>query len=158
MTEVGGDGFERRYRSFRSDVCYRTFKGVAFILVVSFCSHSLSHEHFKTLTLYSAKYEKGVIILNEVGLDPGIDHLLVMKAVDAIHAKGGTVTELISLCGGLPDPICADNPLRYKFSWSPRYKLLSVEFPNFPPINIRNILLQRCLDGDGEQRTVSTRW
>jgi saccharopine dehydrogenase-like NADP-dependent oxidoreductase len=63
-----------------------------------------------------------VVILNEVGLDPGIDHLLIMKSIDEIHARGGTVTELVSLCGGLPDPVAADNPLRYKMSWSPKVR------------------------------------
>lgn len=70
--------------------------------------------------LDSAAKAKGVVVLNEVGLDPGIDHLLIMKSVDSIHARGGKVTELVSLCGGLPDPVAADNPLRYKMSWSPR--------------------------------------
>ena len=63
---------------------------------------------------------QGVVVLNEVGLDPGIDHLLIMKSIDSIHQRGGTVKELVSLCGGLPDPVAADNPLRYKMSWSPR--------------------------------------
>jgi alpha-aminoadipic semialdehyde synthase len=62
----------------------------------------------------------GVILMNEAGLDPGIDHMLIMKAIDHIHRQGGKVEELVSLCGGLPDPVAADNPLRYKFSWSPR--------------------------------------
>lgn len=56
----------------------------------------------------------------QVGLDPGIDHMLIMQAVDSIHARGGKVDELVSLCGGLPDPVAADNPLLYKISWSPR--------------------------------------
>jgi alpha-aminoadipic semialdehyde synthase len=62
----------------------------------------------------------GIVILNECGLDPGIDHMLIMQAINHIHAKGGKVDELISLCGGLPDPVAANNPFRYKFSWSPR--------------------------------------
>lgn len=66
-----------------------------------------------------------VLTPSEVGLDPGIDHMLIMKAVDHIHKQGGTVKELISLCGGLPDPSSADNPLRYKFSWSPKGVLLA---------------------------------
>jgi saccharopine dehydrogenase-like NADP-dependent oxidoreductase len=70
--------------------------------------------------LHKSAVEKGVILLNEVGLDPGIDHMLIMEAVHAIKEKGGTVKELVSLCGGLPDPVAAENPLRYKFSWSPR--------------------------------------
>jgi saccharopine dehydrogenase-like NADP-dependent oxidoreductase len=70
--------------------------------------------------LDAAAKAKGVVVLNEVGLDPGIDHLLIMQSIDSIHARGGTVKELVSLCGGLPDPVAADNPLRYKMSWSPR--------------------------------------
>lgn len=70
--------------------------------------------------LHKQAAAEGVILLNEIGLDPGIDHMLVMEAVDSIHKKGGVVRELVSLCGGLPDPVAAENPLRYKFSWSPR--------------------------------------
>lgn len=58
--------------------------------------------------------------MNEAGLDPGIDHMLIMQAIHHIKGKGGQVEELISLCGGLPDPVAANNPFRYKFSWSPR--------------------------------------
>jgi Saccharopine dehydrogenase C-terminal domain len=43
-----------------------------------------------------------------------------MKAVNSIHDRGGKVTELVSLCGGLPDPVAAENPFKYKISWSPR--------------------------------------
>lgn len=70
--------------------------------------------------LHDRAADQGVVLLNEVGLDPGIDHMLIMKAVDHIHAHGGRVKELVSLCGGLPDPVAAENPLRYKISWSPR--------------------------------------
>ena len=45
---------------------------------------------------------------------------LIMKAVNSIHERGGKVTELVSLCGGLPDPVAAENPFKYKISWSPR--------------------------------------
>jgi saccharopine dehydrogenase (NADP+, L-glutamate forming) len=61
----------------------------------------------------------GVIILNEIGLDPGIDHMTAMKVIDNIHDRGGKVEEFYSLCGALPAPEAADNPLKYKFSWSP---------------------------------------
>ena len=47
----------------------------------------------------------GISIVNEVGLDPGIDHMMIMKAIDDIHERGGKITELVSLCGGLPDPV-----------------------------------------------------
>jgi saccharopine dehydrogenase (NADP+, L-glutamate forming) len=62
----------------------------------------------------------GIIILNEMGLDPGIDHMTAMKVIDHIHARGGKVEEFYSLCGALPAPEAANNPMRYKFSWSPR--------------------------------------
>jgi saccharopine dehydrogenase (NADP+, L-glutamate forming) len=62
----------------------------------------------------------GIIILNETGLDPGIDHMSAMKIIDHIHELGGKVDEFYSLCGALPAPEAADNPFRYKFSWSPK--------------------------------------
>jgi alpha-aminoadipic semialdehyde synthase len=62
----------------------------------------------------------GIIILNEVGLDPGLDHMSAMKIIDDIKRRGGSVTCFSSVCGGLPAPEAADNPLKYKFSWSPK--------------------------------------
>lgn len=70
--------------------------------------------------LHERANEAGVLLLNEMGLDPGIDHMLIMKAIDDCQSRGGQVEELVSLCGGLPDPVAADNPFRYKISWSPR--------------------------------------
>ena len=63
--------------------------------------------------------EKGIIILNELGLDPGIDHMSAMKIIDDVHAKNGKILSFESFCGGLPAPEANDNPLGYKFSWSP---------------------------------------
>ena len=62
----------------------------------------------------------GIIILNELGLDPGIDHMGAMRIIDHIHQNGGQVEEFYSVCGALPAPEAADNPFRYKFSWSPK--------------------------------------
>jgi len=59
------------------------------------------------------------MILNEVGLDPGMDHMSAMKIIDDIHSRGGEVTSFSSVCGGLPAPEAANNPLLYKFSWNP---------------------------------------
>jgi saccharopine dehydrogenase-like NADP-dependent oxidoreductase len=63
--------------------------------------------------------KKNLIFLNEVGLDPGIDHIVTLKMIDDIRQKGGKVRALYSYCGGLITPDCIDNPLGYKFSWSP---------------------------------------
>ncbi|KAF8930031.1 Saccharopine dehydrogenase-domain-containing protein [Dissophora ornata] len=62
----------------------------------------------------------GITIMNEIGLDPGIDHLSAMKMIDEVKAEGGKVTSFVSWCGGLPAPEASDVPLSYKFSWSPR--------------------------------------
>lgn len=68
----------------------------------------------------------GITILNECGLDPGIDHMAAMKLIHEAQAAGGRVTSFISVCGGLPAPECANNPLGYKFSWSPRGALAAM--------------------------------
>ncbi|CAM2067719.1 Saccharopine dehydrogenase NADP-binding domain-containing protein [Sulfidibacter corallicola] len=63
--------------------------------------------------------ERGLIFLNEVGLDPGLDHMTTMELIDACNAEGYAITSYESHCGGLPSRKAANNPLRYKFSWSP---------------------------------------
>ena len=75
--------------------------------------------------LHESAKDAGVCILNEVGLDPGIDHLLAMESFDQVTSNGGKIKSFVSWCGGLPAPESADNPLRYKFSWNPRGVLLN---------------------------------
>uniref|UniRef100_A0A023GM86 Putative lysine-ketoglutarate reductase/saccharopine dehydrogenase n=1 Tax=Amblyomma triste TaxID=251400 RepID=A0A023GM86_AMBTT len=70
--------------------------------------------------LHSAAAEAGITVMNEVGLDPGIDHLLAMECFDEVRRKGGKIMSFVSYCGGLPAPEHANNPLRYKISWNPR--------------------------------------
>ena len=65
--------------------------------------------------------DAGIIILNEIGVDPGIDHMSAMRVIDHIHDSGGEVEEFYSVTGALVAPETAkDNPFRYKFSWSPK--------------------------------------
>lgn len=64
--------------------------------------------------------EAGVMVLNEIGVDPGIDHMSAMRIVHDVRKRGGKITSFQSYCGGLPAPDCNDNPFGYKFSWSPR--------------------------------------
>jgi saccharopine dehydrogenase (NADP+, L-glutamate forming) len=68
---------------------------------------------------------KGVLVLNELGLDPGIDHMEAMRIIREVHDAGGKVRAFTSFCGGLPAPEANDNPFGYKFSWSPRGVLLA---------------------------------
>jgi len=67
----------------------------------------------------------GIIILNELGLDPGIDHMEAMRVIHEIHEKGGKLLGFISFCGGLPAAEANTNPFGYKFSWSPTGVLLA---------------------------------
>lgn len=79
-----------------------------------------SYESQDMLDLRDSAEAAGIRIINEVGLDPGLDHMSAMKIIDDIKGRGGHVTSFSSVCGGLPAPEAADNPLQYKFSWSPR--------------------------------------
>jgi saccharopine dehydrogenase-like NADP-dependent oxidoreductase len=63
---------------------------------------------------------RDLIFLNEIGLDPGIDHMSAMRIIDDVHARGGKIRHFRSYCGGLPAPEANDNPFGYKFSWAPR--------------------------------------
>ncbi|MGZ3861810.1 MAG: saccharopine dehydrogenase C-terminal domain-containing protein [Bacteroidia bacterium] len=69
--------------------------------------------------------QKGILLLNECGLDPGIDHASAMKIIDDVHAEGGEIISFKSFCGGLVAPESNDNPWGYKFSWNPRNVILA---------------------------------
>ncbi len=75
--------------------------------------------------LDTAAKNSGITLMNEIGLDPGIDHLTALSAFDEIKSEGGHITHFESWCGGLPAPEASDNPLGYKFSWSPQGVLLA---------------------------------
>lgn len=68
----------------------------------------------------------GITIMNEIGLDPGIDHLYAVKTITDVHKVGGKIKSFISYCGGLPAPENSNNPLGYKFSWSSKGVLLAL--------------------------------
>ena len=64
---------------------------------------------------------KGLLFLNECGLDPGIDHMSAMQVIDRIKASGGSLLSFESFTGGLIAPETdPENPWRYKFTWNPR--------------------------------------
>jgi len=69
--------------------------------------------------------DKGLIFLNEVGVDPGLDHMSAMQIIDTVHKEGGRIDSFFSYCGGLPALENNNNPLGYKFSWSPEGALLA---------------------------------
>lgn len=68
---------------------------------------------------------KGLTFINEIGLDPGIDHLSAMQMLDGLRADGHKILHFESHCGGLVAPESDDNPWGYKFTWNPRNVVLA---------------------------------
>lgn len=83
----------------------------------------------KILELHERARATGVILLNEMGLDPGIDHVSALQMLRESRENGETVEEFYSYCGGLPAPEHSRNPLRYKFSWRSQGVLSAFEQP-----------------------------
>jgi saccharopine dehydrogenase-like NADP-dependent oxidoreductase len=69
--------------------------------------------------------KNNLIFMNEIGLDPGIDHMSAMKIIDEIKDKGGKLLLFESFCGGLVAPDSDDNLWNYKFTWAPRNVVLA---------------------------------
>ena len=68
---------------------------------------------------------KGLLFLNECGLDPGLDHMSAMKVINDIKAEGGDIVGFESFAGGLIAPDSDDNPWHYKLTWNPRNVVLA---------------------------------
>lgn len=75
--------------------------------------------------LDSEAQKAGIVLLNEMGLDPGIDHMSAMQIIDQLKTEGAEITSFKSYCGGLVAPESNDNPWGYKFSWNPRNVILA---------------------------------
>ncbi|MEW6081371.1 MAG: saccharopine dehydrogenase C-terminal domain-containing protein [Bacillota bacterium] len=80
---------------------------------------SASYPSEGTRSLHEEAVRAGIVLMCEIGVDPGIDHMLAAKAIDRAKREGGTVTGFRSCCGALPAPEANTNPFGYKFSWSP---------------------------------------
>ena len=75
--------------------------------------------------LDAAAKEHNLIFMNEIGLDPGIDHMSAMKVINEIKDKGGKMILFESFCGGLVAPESDNNLWNYKFTWAPRNVVLA---------------------------------
>ena len=75
--------------------------------------------------LDEAAKQARILLLNEIGLDPGIDHMSAMQVIDEIKENGGKLTSFKSFCGGLVHPDYDNNPWNYKFTWNPRNVVLA---------------------------------
>lgn len=94
--------------------------------------------HFLTASYLSPEMEamndavaaKDLVFLNEVGLDPGLDHLTAMEIIDHLKESGYEIESFHSHCGGIPSRKAATNALRYKLSWSPAGVLRALTRPS----------------------------
>lgn len=64
-------------------------------------------------------HRNDILILNEMGLDPGIDHMSAMKLIHAVRDRGGYISSFLSYGSGIPAPDSLDNPLQYAITWNP---------------------------------------
>jgi len=84
-----------------------------------------SYESVEMRGLDEEAKAKGVLLLNEMGLDPGIDHMSAMRMIDRIKEQGHSLISFESFTGGLVAPQSDDNPWHYKFSWAPMNVVLA---------------------------------
>ena len=89
----------------------------------SMITASYISEEMKSLDVQAK--ENKIVLMNEIGLDPGIDHMSAMKIMDEIKSKGGKIILFESFCGGLVAPESDTNLWNYKFTWNPRNVVLA---------------------------------
>ena len=115
----------------QSDIVISMLPPIFHVLLASTClqfgKHMLTASYVsdEMRTLDETAKEKGVILLNECGLDPGIDHMTALKEIEAIKKSGGELTKFLSYTGGLIAPESCTNPWGYKFTWNPRNVVLA---------------------------------
>lgn len=86
-----------------------------------------SYENPRVAELNKDAMRKGILILNEMGLDPGIDHMSAMKIITNIRERKGEITSFISYGSGIPAPEVNANPLNYCLTWNPRNVVMAGE-------------------------------
>jgi len=100
------------------DVAHDCIKFKKHLVTASYVSEAMQG-------LDAAAKENNLIFMNEIGLDPGIDHMSAMKIIDEIREKGGKMILFESFCGGLVAPESDNNLWNYKFTWAPRNVVLA---------------------------------
>jgi saccharopine dehydrogenase-like NADP-dependent oxidoreductase len=88
------------------------------LITASYVSEDMRHLHTDAI-------KAGIVLLNEIGLDPGIDHMSAMEIIHQIQESGGNIVSFKSYTGGLIAPEYDDNPWHYKFTWNPRNVVLA---------------------------------
>lgn len=122
---------QRREEIQKADLVISMLPAFLHIGVAKDCVHLKKHMATASYVskdmgeLHEDAQKAGIILMNEIGLDPGIDHASAMKIIDHIHESGGELTSFKSYCGGLVAPEYNNNPWGYKFSWNPRNVILA---------------------------------
>ncbi|MEN2283311.1 saccharopine dehydrogenase C-terminal domain-containing protein [Algoriphagus sp. SE2] len=122
---------ERRKLIAKADIVVSMLPAAMHPLVSKDCVHlgkhffSASYESESMKSLKSEIESKGLLFLNECGLDPGLDHMSAMKIIHEAKSKGEKILSFKSYCGGLLAPASEDNPWKYKFTWNPRNVVLA---------------------------------
>jgi len=125
------DDMQRESEISDSDIVISMLPTRMHILVAKDCVRlgknlvTASYVSKEILTLDEKAKQAGIILLNEIGLDPGIDHMSAMQVIDEIKVNGGELTSFKSYCGGLVHPDFDNNPWNYKFTWNPRNVVLA---------------------------------
>ncbi|MEM1180482.1 MAG: saccharopine dehydrogenase C-terminal domain-containing protein [Acidobacteriota bacterium] len=88
---------------------------------------SASYRSSEIEQLHDKARAKGVALMTEMGLDPGIDLMSAQRIISDIQARGGVVDRFLSYGGGLPEPSFTGNPLRYCVTWNPRNVVMAAE-------------------------------
>ena len=122
---------QRNKEIISSDIVVSMLPASMHILVARDCVNfkkdlvTASYVSDEILALDNQARENGVLLLNEIGLDPGIDHMSAMKVIDDLKSQGAEITSFKSFCGGLIHPDSDNNPWNYKFTWNPRNVILA---------------------------------
>jgi len=127
------DESHREQQIAKSDVVVNMLAPVFQGILASQCVHSgihmvsVSYEDQAVRDLGPDAHRKGVLLLTELGLDPGIDHMSAMALISKIREEGGRIKLFCSYGSGVPGPEEDSNPLRYVVTWNPRNVVMSGE-------------------------------
>ncbi len=125
------DENDREFYIKKADIVISLLPSTFHIIVaqdcVKFKKHLLNASYISPNIkgLDDAAKEAGILFLNEMGVDPGIDHMSAMALIDEIVNDGGQIDVFKSYTGGLIAPESDDNPWSYKITWNPRKIVLA---------------------------------
>ena len=125
------DEIQRSYEIRNSDLIISMLPARLHILIARDClSHSrnlitASYVTEEMQEMHEEARKKNILFLNEIGVDPGIDHMSAMRIIEQLRKQDARITSFESHTGGLVAPKHDNNPWNYKFTWNPRNVVLA---------------------------------